>query len=71
MRLIRHFVVLCLRWNIWFKAMYVPGHTNEIADSLSRFQMTRFRHLAPNAEQQGTPIPTPLWSSLVGSVPSC
>lgn len=71
MRLIRHFVVLCLRWNIWFKAMYVPGHTNEIADSLSRFQMTRFRHLAPNAEQQGTPIPTPLWSSLVGSMPSC
>ena len=33
--------------NIWFKAVHVPGVLNDIADSLSRFQIERFRMLAP------------------------
>ena len=55
----RLLVVLCLRWNIHLKAKYVPGVDNEIADSLSRFQMERFRRLAPDAELAGTPPTSP------------
>lgn len=34
---------------------YIPGVQNEIADSLSRFQMDRFRQLAPDADTLSTP----------------
>ena len=62
MHLMRIFVCQCLRYNILFKAIHVPGTRNEIADSLSRFQMTRFRALAPLADMAMTPLP-PLWHS--------
>ena len=67
MGLIRRLVTLCLKWNIWFRAKYVPGVNNEIADSLSRFQMARFRRLAPNADLMGTPLPDQLWTTFIGS----
>ena len=71
MSLIRRLVVLCLKWNIWFRAKYVPGVNNEIADSLSRLQMDRFRRLAPDADLMGTPLPRQLWTSFIGSKTSC
>lgn len=38
-------------------AEYVPSLENGIADSLSRFQETRFRSLAPDAEEVPIPVP--------------
>ena len=64
MKLVRRLVIICLKFNIRFKAQYVPGARNEIADALSRFQMDRFRRLAPDAEPCGCPLPDRLWESL-------
>ena len=61
MRLVRHFVLTCLKWNVTFRATHIPGIINEIADSLSRFQDSRFRHLAPMAAIRGVEIPATLW----------
>ena len=48
-------------YNFYFKAVHVPGHSNDIADSISRFQQTRFRRLAPHADQQPQPLPEELF----------
>lgn len=58
MHLVRLFVLQCLKYNIVFKAVHIPGVCNELADSLSRFQMDRFRAAAPNADWVMTPIPS-------------
>lgn len=57
MHLIRTLVLACLKFNIRFKATHVPGVFNVIADSLSRFQETRFRAAAPHADAVMTPLP--------------
>ena len=49
MDLVRAITILTLEHNFSFAARHIPGLDNSIADSLSRFQMGRFRHLAPNA----------------------
>ena len=46
--------------NFTLTAVHVPGLQNGIADSLSRFQMERFRELAPEASPTGYPIPPSL-----------
>ena len=61
MDLLRSLTLLTLRYNIYFKARHIPGKQNEVADSLSRFQMDRFRALAPLADANPTPIPSALW----------
>ena len=63
MKLVRKLVIVCLRNNIMFKARYVQGCDNGIADALSRFQMVRFRALAPGANREGVEVPSRLWSS--------
>jgi len=40
------FVLLCFKYKINVCVIHIPGVCNEIADSLSRFQMKRFRKLA-------------------------
>ena len=35
----------------------MPGVNNDVADSLSRFQMDRFRAAAPGADLSMTPLP--------------
>ena len=57
MHLLRIFVLECLKYNIVFKAVHVPGTHNERADALSRFQMQRFRSASPHADQKMTPLP--------------
>ncbi|XP_053161001.1 uncharacterized protein LOC128349104 [Hemicordylus capensis] len=52
MILVRAFVLACLHNNIQFLACHVPGVQNSLADALSRFQVQRFRQLAPEAEHQ-------------------
>ena len=44
---VRRLVLACLGFNILFRARHVPGIHNELADSLSRLQMQRFKRLAP------------------------
>ena len=61
MHLVRFFVLRCLSNNVSFKAIHIPGVKNQIADALSRSQMTQFRKLAPSAAIQGTDIPAFLW----------
>ena len=57
MHLLRMFVLECLKYNIVFKAVHVPGTHNVRADALSRFQMQRFRNASPHAEPKMTPLP--------------
>ena len=57
MHLLRLMVLECLKYNVCFRAVHVPGVFNDIADSLSRFQMSRFHSLAPLADQIATPLP--------------
>jgi hypothetical protein len=57
MDLVRALTLQTLKHNFFFKALHVPGHHNDIADSISRFQQTRFRRLAPHADQHPQPLP--------------
>ena len=57
MDLVRALTLQTLKHNFFFKAVHVPGHHNDIADSISRFQQTRFRRLAPHADQHPQPLP--------------
>ena len=61
MKLVRFFVLQCLKRNLAFCARHIEGKLNDIADALSRFQMERFRGLAPAAEPEGTAVPEFLW----------
>ena len=62
MNLVRFFVLKCLNNNVSFRARHIPGVKNDIADALSRSQMTRFRALAPQAANLGSKVPPILWS---------
>ena len=55
--LVRPITLQTLMFNFTFTAKHVPGIDNSIADSLSRFQMSRFRLLAPAASPTPCPIP--------------
>lgn len=58
---------LCLKFDIWLKAKYTQGILNNLADTLSRFQvdrfrqMDRFRWLFPEVDEEGIPYPEHLW----------
>lgn len=57
MSLIRPLLGLIIEQNIICKARHIPGKCNDIADSLSRQQWERFKHLAPLAESRPTVVP--------------
>lgn len=57
MQLVRPLVLLLMRYNIKVRGVHIDGKFNEIADSLSRFQIARFRHLAPKADLIPSEIP--------------
>ncbi len=62
MALVRVFVICCLTNNTSFKAKFIRGKSNEIADAISRFQMQRFwRLVGDNADPCPTPLPPSLW----------
>ena len=54
MKLVRALVLALMRFNIRVRALHIEGKLNDIADSLSRFQMDRFRLLVSNAD----PVPS-------------
>jgi hypothetical protein len=51
MKLLHPLVLCTLHNNMQFKAVHIEGSINMIADAFSRFQMSRFREVASNAEQ--------------------
>ena len=61
MALIRHLYWIAAKHSFNLKIRHIAGTSNSIADALSRlqmerFQMERFRELAPLAENNPTPI---------------
>ena len=52
--LVRAFVLYCLRHNILFNAVHLPGVYNNIADALSRLQVDKFKFLDKDAELEPT-----------------
>ena len=64
MVLLRYLALLAVRHSFSFKVSSVRGKANLVADSLSRFQLLRFRHLAPHTAETPTPIPPPLLAAL-------
>lgn len=59
MALVRMLYFCAAQFRIHVMVTHIPGVENNIADALSRFQDTRFRKLAPEAQQ--LPNPTPPW----------
>lgn len=57
MVLVRSLVVKCMLNNIMFKAVHIEGKINQLADALSRQQVSRFKELAPWTDQSPTPLP--------------
>ena len=60
MDLVRLLVLLSMKHNFFVRAQHVPGVSNAIADPLSRFQVQRFRELAPHADPHPCTIPPSL-----------
>lgn len=60
MFLVRKLVLSCLRLNIEFRARHIPGKLNCKADALSRFQVSRFKALAPHSDKDPTKVPVHL-----------
>jgi hypothetical protein len=58
MKLMRRLVIVAATNNFMFQAAHIPGALNIIADSLSRFQMDRFREAAPESRAEPCQIPS-------------
>ena len=54
---VRKLVLVCLRYNIIFKAKHIAGVNNILADALSRLQVQAFKQMAPQMDSSPTPIP--------------
>ena len=55
--LLRHISFLCCLNDCWVGAEHLPGHSNVLADALSRLQVQKFQQLCPQAAPSPTPIP--------------
>ena len=64
MELVRPLVLLCMHSNIQVRAMHISGVHNGLADCLSRFQMDRFKKLAPLADQTPSDMSAEVWSMI-------
>lgn len=58
--LLRVLVLQCLKHNILFRAIHVPGVLNVKADALSRLQVTKFKSLGQGMDREPTLVPVPL-----------
>ena len=55
--LLRELVLQCLKHNILFRAVHVPGVLNVKADALSRLQVTKFKSLGQGMDHEQTLVP--------------
>ena len=65
MKLVRPLVLLTMLNDIQFKATHINTTEHSIADVFSRFQMDRFRLLAPQAVKKPVPVPTKFWKIIL------
>ena len=56
MRLVRIFVVACMKYNIIPKVVHIQGHNNVLADLLSRFRFQEFRKRVPFIHEYPTRV---------------
>ena len=56
MRLVRRFVVAYMKYTILLKAVHIQGHTNVLADLLSRFRFQELRKRAPFMHDHPTTV---------------
>ena len=57
MKLLRFFKLQCQKSNAAFCAKQIPKKLNNKGDALPRYQMERFRQIAPDAAEIGTLVP--------------
>jgi hypothetical protein len=60
MHLLRALYLVSTHYNFQVTAKHVPGKTNRLADALSRFKMTEFFELAPQAAPKPVMVPAEL-----------
>ena len=58
MALTRRLVTASLQYNTMFQAEHIPGKQNDLADSLSRLQVEKFKRLHPQADPLPSPFPS-------------
>ena len=66
--LLRSLFLAAARHSFWVSASHVPGRLNGIADAPARFQLQRFRTLAPSASPEPTPVPAQLLEHLISLI---
>ena len=57
---LRALVLQCLKHNILFRAIHVPGVLNVKTDALSRLQVMKFKSLGQGMDREPTLVPVPL-----------
>ena len=57
LKLLRYFVLTCLKYNILVRAFHISGSKNVICDSLSRLQVDKFHEVAPAMHSDPLSIP--------------
>ena len=58
MKLLRHMVFTCMKYNILIKSTHLPGKLNIIAEKISRGQVQQALELAPYLEKEETKVPS-------------
>ena len=60
MALVHTFTLLAMQHNVHIKVQHIAGLNNEVADTLSCFDMDRFQWLCPGAAPE-LPTPVTIW----------
>ena len=68
MHLLRALYLVSTRYNFKVTAKHVPGKTNCLADALSRFQMSQFFQLAPQAKTKPVLVPPEVMTRLTSQL---
>ena len=64
-QLLRYLAFIMARFNVWLQAAHIPGSLNDIADALSRNNMSTFFSLVPQADKHLLIIPSSLIHLLI------
>ena len=62
MRLVRKLFLFTARHNINILLQHIPGHSNILADRLSRLQVQEFHQRLPTADPHSSPLPPEIWN---------